>query len=151
MAPVPARVRTASETDAEAVSRLSGELGYPASVAEISSRLAALLEDPRQALFVADDGSEVLGWIHVGENAALTHDPQAEILGLVVSRRRRRGGIGKALLAQAERWAGRHGYRRVRLRSRIAREDAHAFYRACGYEIEKTQHSFAKTLPDARA
>ncbi|MGH9315736.1 MAG: GNAT family N-acetyltransferase [Thermoanaerobaculia bacterium] len=46
----------------------------------------------------------------------------------------------RKLVAGAEEWSRRQGYRSIRVRTRIARQDAHSFYRACGYELEKTQH-----------
>ncbi len=140
-------VRPLAPRDAAAVARLSGELGYPASEQEIAARAAKLLANGAGGLFVAESGEgDVEGWIQVAEDAALTHEPQAVILGLVVSRARRRTGIGRELLREAERWAASRGYWRIRLRSRVAREEAHRFYLACGYAIEKTQHAFTKAL-----
>jgi GNAT superfamily N-acetyltransferase len=133
--------------DAGAVARLSGELGYPAAADDIATRLAGLAGRPGQALFVSEAPSgEILGWIHVSADATLTDGPTAEIRGLVVDARFRRQGIGRALVAEAERWAASRGYPRLRVRSRIVREDAHRFYRARGYAADKTQHVFSKPL-----
>ena len=140
-------IRPMRDGDPEAVARLAGELGYPAAAGDIATRLAALSARSGDALFVAESPTgEVLGWIHVSEEATLTDGPIAEIHGLVVDTRFRSRGIGRALVAEAERWAISRGCPRVRVRSRIVREDAHRFYRARGYGVEKTQHVFSKPL-----
>jgi GNAT superfamily N-acetyltransferase len=68
------------------------------------------------------------------------------IAGLVVDRGRRQQGIGRLLMAEAERWAREQGCSIVRLWSSKGRADAHAFYRRLGYADVKTQHAFAKSL-----
>jgi hypothetical protein len=55
--------RDARAGDAEGISRLLGELGYPVSAKEVPSRLAALKEHPRSLVLVAVDGQEILGVI----------------------------------------------------------------------------------------
>lgn len=138
--------------DAAAVARLSGELGYPAAEKDISRRFPGVSRRPGEALFVAEAApGEVVGWIHVGEDATLTDGPLAEIRGLVVDSRERGRGVGRALLAEAERWAVSRGYPLVRVRSRIAREGAHRFYGSSGYSVTKTQHVFDKALGEEPA
>jgi ribosomal protein S18 acetylase RimI-like enzyme len=46
----------------------------------------------------------------------------------------RRRGIGRALIATAEKDFAHRGIRRVALNTRLAREDAHKFYESLGYE-----------------
>jgi len=143
----PISVRPMEESDARSVARLSGELGYPADARDIVRRLGGLAGRPDLALLVAvDPTGAILGWIHVGEDATLTDGPIAEIRGLVVAEGSRGRGVGRALVEASERWAASHGYPRVRVRSRIARADAHRFYEACGYALEKTQHVFSKPI-----
>ena len=141
------RIRPMKAADAAAVARLSGELGYPAAAGEIASRFDGLSGRPAGALFVAESApGEIIGWIHVSEDATLTDEPIAEIRGLVVDSRMRSRGVGRALVGAAEDWAASRHYPRVRVRSRIAREDAHRFYGSSGYSIAKTQHVFDKFL-----
>lgn len=140
-------VRPMEERDARSVARLSGELGYPADARDIVRRLGGLAGRPDMALLVAvDPAGAILGWIHVSEDSTLTDGPIAEIRGLVVEEGSRGRGVGRALVEASERWAVSRGYPRVRVRSRIARADAHRFYEACGYALEKTQHVFFKPI-----
>jgi len=131
--------------DAGAVARLAGELGYPADPGEIASRLSPLAGRSDHALFVAEAG-EVVGWLHVSEDASLTGEPAAEIRALVVDARFRGRGVGRALAAAAEAWAASRRHVRVRVRSRVARADARRFYEGAGYALSKTQNVFEKPV-----
>ncbi|HEY7111528.1 MAG TPA: GNAT family N-acetyltransferase [Thermoanaerobaculia bacterium] len=133
--------------DAGPVARLSGELGYPVEEGSMRERLERLSGRPAEGLFVAEDPpGEVVGWIHISEDATLTDGPTAEIRALIVDARVRGRKIGRELLSRAERWAASRGYRHVRVRSRTWREDAHRFYETNGYGLEKTQHVLGKPL-----
>ncbi len=135
--------------DLSSVADLSGELGYPITLAALRPRFEQVAPSRDAALLVAEvSPGHIAGWIHVCGERSLTHDPLAEIRGLVVARDQRRKGAGRDLVAAAEEWSRRHGYRSIRVRTRITREDAHGFYRACGYELEKTQHVFSRELTD---
>jgi ribosomal protein S18 acetylase RimI-like enzyme len=46
----------------------------------------------------------------------------------------RRHGIGRALIATAEKDFAQRGIRRIVLDTRLARQDAHKFYTSLGYE-----------------
>lgn len=141
------RIRPMELRDAAAAARLSGELGYPVTEQEVAARLSGLAGRSENGVFVAELSSgAVVGWIHVSEDRTLTDGPTAEIRGLVVDARFRSQGIGRALAEEAERWAVSRGYPLVRVRSRIAREDAHRFYRTRGYAVDKTQHVFSKPV-----
>jgi GNAT superfamily N-acetyltransferase len=139
-------VRTARAEDAPALAPLSAQLGYPATVAEILSRLAMILPDPAQLLCVAEVSGEVVGWIHAARYLTLESGSAVEIRGLVVGENHRGMGLGRALVLRAEDWAREGGAGVIRLRSNIIRIDAHAFYRHLGYSVVKTQHAFRKLL-----
>jgi len=126
---------------------LSDQLGYPVTLAELEPRLDRIRGTRDEALFVAElpDGS-VAGWIHVGADPSLTHDSVAEIKGLIVSESHRGKGLGEDLVGAAEAWCLRHGFRNVRVRSRVEREAAHGFYQRRGYQRQKTQHVFLRRL-----
>lgn len=128
------------------MARLSGELGYPARVRDMRQRLAALLPDERHCIAVAVDGDRLLGWVHVDLRLSIVSGDRAELVGLVVDATARRRGIGRALVAVAERWVlGRH-LPSIIVRSNIAREQSHPFYESLGYLRRKTQHVYEKHL-----
>ena len=133
--------------DAPAVAALSGQLGYPVSPETIAARLQQISRNPEHAFFIADSGGRVAGWVHV-YGVHLLESPVlfVEIGGLVVDETARRQGIGRALMAEAETWAGAHGYAEVRLRSGQHRTDAHEFYQRIGYAHAKTSKLFRKLL-----
>lgn len=138
-------IREITLEDAEAVARLSAELGYPVSAQQMAGRIRAQLKLPDHATYLAaQPGGEAVGWIDIGITHHLQADPYAEIGGFVVSGEVRSLGIGKKLLARAEVWAGERGVRRVLVRSQIARERAHQFYLREGYQRTKTSAIFTK-------
>ncbi len=134
------------DEDAERVAILLTQLGYPSTPQDIARRFSRIVGRDDQALLVADDGDAVVGWMHVGAHPYLESDESAEILGLVVADGQRSRGIGAALVSAAEGWAAQHGCQVVRVRSRISRDRAHAFYERAGFERIKTQHCFQKIL-----
>ncbi len=146
-------IRPAEAHDREAIAALAGELGYPTPPAAIALQLdrvrQAAAGQPAAILVAELPGTpSVVGWVHVCIPADLVKVDVADIWGLVVSSAHRGCGIGRALMSAAEAWAAEHGCRQVRLRSGSHRHEAHAFYQRLGYEIEKSQLTFARTLPD---
>ncbi len=132
--------------DVEAAARLSTELGYPATTEELAGRLADLSWREDHAVLIAELDGTVIGWIHVQESRLVVEPPRADITGLVVSREVRREGVGRTLVEAAERWAAERGADRIRVRSNVVRDDAHAFYPAIGFEVAKTSTVFEKQL-----
>jgi GNAT superfamily N-acetyltransferase len=88
-------------------------------------------------VLVAERDGDVLGFVCVV--AATRGDspddpgPFAWIHDIFVREAHRRGGLGTALLAEAEAFARSHGARRLRLGVLHRNEDARAFYRAQGF------------------
>jgi GNAT superfamily N-acetyltransferase len=140
-------IRPARPEDAAALADLTTQLGYPASEEELAERLKPLLGSQHHAVLVATDPADrPVGWIHITVEVGLAQAPTAGIHGLVVDEGHRSDGIGAALLAAGERWAGEHGLGRMVVRSRVARERAHRFYEREGYALEKTSRVFVKPL-----
>jgi len=144
------QIRPIEVTDAGAVAVLSGELGYPVSVAAMEERIRnyALLTD--RAVLVACRDDAVVGWIDVGIVRHLQVEPNGEIGGLVVSHACRSAGIGAKLVSRAEEWVNARGITKMIVRSNITREAAHRFYLREGYERTKTSAVFSKILSAAR-
>jgi GNAT superfamily N-acetyltransferase len=140
------KIRPARPRDVARLAELAGELGYPTTTAEMKVRLRRVRPAANNAIFVAEDGDEVVGWIHVSVSYLLEVPLRAEINGLVVSAATRSRGTGARLLEAAEAWARTKKCEGMSVRSNVIRERAHAFYEHNGYEHYKTQKSFRKPL-----
>jgi GNAT superfamily N-acetyltransferase len=141
------KIRRAKASDAPRIAELSGQLGYPATAAQMRQRLRGIRPASQHAIFVAESGEEgVIGWLHVSKEPLLEVEIRAEVNGLVVAEGQRSFGAGARLLAAAENWARGHGCRSMSVRSNVIRERAHQFYERNGYEHYKTQKSFRKPL-----
>jgi len=139
-------VRTMEQADLPAVLALSAELGYPAKPGELAERFAVLARSPADALLVAEREGEVLGYLQVQERWHLESGRGAELVALVVSSRARRSGAGRALVAEACRWAKARGMGRMRVRSNVQRVESHRFYPALGFRAVKTQQVYELAL-----
>jgi GNAT superfamily N-acetyltransferase len=141
------KIRRARMNDATRLAQLSGELGYPATPAEITKRMHRLKPASQNALFVAESpGAGVVGWTHVSVTHLVDVGTRAEINGIIVAEDQRSFGAGGRLLEAAEEWARKHGCPSMSVRSNVIREKAHRFYAQQGYEHYKTQKAFRKPL-----
>ena len=95
----------------------------------MAKRLSLVLQETRGACFVARnrDHGEIVGWVHVSRTPLLEVELRAEVNGLVVAEGYRSLGVGRRLLAQAERWAKQHNCKSMSVRSNVIRERAHEF------------------------
>ena len=137
-------IRPMLQEDCGAVARLSAQLGYPVERAAVEGRLADLAGRPDHAFYVGEGGGEILGWVHAYSVGLLESSPYAEVGGLVVDASQRRLGVGRALVERALAWTAEHGLRELRLRSGVHREEAHAFYRALGFEESRASILFRR-------
>jgi GNAT superfamily N-acetyltransferase len=141
------KIRRAKGTDAAQIAVLTGQLGYPATTAQIRERMRRIQPVSQNAVFVAEAANYgVVGWLHVSKEPLLESEMRAEVNGLVVADGQRSLGAGARLLAAAEDWARKHGCKSMSVRSNVIRERAHKFYERNGYEHFKTQKSFRKPL-----
>lgn len=123
----------------------SEEMGYECAPDLVKSKIEKL-DLKREAVFVAEEESQLLGFIHVERYDVLYFESMANILGLAVKKDFQKQGLGKALLLAAENWAQENGIYLMRLNSGINRTDAHGFYEHLGYVSEKEQKRFLKRL-----
>jgi ribosomal protein S18 acetylase RimI-like enzyme len=72
-------------------------------------------------------------------------DPSGRILALVTLTTARRRGIGRALIASAEKDFAQKSVTRISLDTRLTRKGAHQFYESLGYE--RNGWRFVKQLP----
>ncbi|MEP6995547.1 MAG: GNAT family N-acetyltransferase [Acidobacteriota bacterium] len=138
-------VRDARASDRADLARLSTQLGYRMSPEEAQARLAEIADHADHGLFVAESGDRVVAWLQISLPRIFESPRQAEIAGLVVDEDVRGRGIGRALVAEAQRWARERKCSALRVRSNVVRERAHRFYRGLGFEEIKTQRVFEKT------
>ena len=132
-------IRKARLDDSDALHRLSAVLGYADSGAPAArARLEAILENSDERVWVFEDTTGIHGWIHVFTARRLASPAFAEIGGLVVDDARRREGIGRQLVARAQRWAGRRDLT-LRVRCNATRDEANRFYADLGFACCKTQ------------
>ena len=128
-------IRDAKLSDAPALAALMCELGYETRPVEMEARLKLILSNPSYKTFVAVMDGCICGMIGTLRYPSYEHnDLSGRILALVTLSSARRRGIGRALIATAEKDFAQKGIRRVGLDTRLTREDAHKFYLSLGYE-----------------
>ena len=139
------RIRSATGEDAEVITLLLAELGYPTSASALPERLRAV-ESEGGAVFLAVNSDGVaLGLMSVAKHSTIHADaPVAYITALVTGSAARGQGIGRAMVSAAEQWAREQGCVRLSVTSAEHRTDAHAFYPRCG--MPYSGRRFSKTL-----
>ena len=121
-------------------------MGYFYPAEQTTNRLSTILNDSTNAVFVAVNGGEVIGYIHGAVYNVLYADPMVNVLGIAVCEQYRRMGVGRALLDALENWALENGISSMRLTSGAERTSAHEFYKKCGYVLKKSQLNFKKNI-----
>ena len=143
-------IRHAQPGDAAVLAQLMCELGYETTKSEMQMRLQRIATDERYRTFVAVRDGNACGMIGTLTYPSIEHnDPSGRIVALVILRTMRRRGIGRALLATAEKDFAQRGIRRIGLNTQLAREDAHKFYESLGYE--RNGFRFTKDLSTVAA
>lgn len=126
------------------------QLDGPARSDEMLRELIADVE--AQAIFVAEAAlGDLLGFVHVRERCSpetvvAPASTYAEIDALAVKTDFRRGGVAKALVGQAERWAKERGLNQLVLSVRAFNHSAVAAYEALGFE--HIVHRMARSISD---
>jgi ribosomal protein S18 acetylase RimI-like enzyme len=120
--------------DLPAVLGLLEQLGYAMDADELARRSASVAAEQGHHVLVAEAEGRVAGAMHVYARPALEKPPEAIVQSLIVDEAARGAGVGRALLAAAEKWAAERGFTSVALTSQVTREQAHAFYERLGYE-----------------
>jgi ribosomal protein S18 acetylase RimI-like enzyme len=122
------------------------ELGYETKRTEMETRLKLILSNPAHKTLVAVMDACICGMIGTLTYPNYEHnDASGRILAVVTSSTARRRGIGRALIATAEKDFAQRGIERVSFDTRFPREDAHKFYELLGYE--RSGWRFVKQLP----
>ena len=136
----PFTIRQATEADLPAVLALYAQPGVDDGktlpIEQAQAVLAEFARYPNYRLFVACDGSDVVGTyaLLVMHNLAHCGAPSAIAEDVVVTHQRRGQGIGRQLMAHAMAEAARAGCYKLALSSNGKRDGAHAFYDGLGFE-----------------
>lgn len=139
-------IRNANIDDAVGICKICcDDLGYNCNSDLIKQRLTEL-DKKREQVFVAEYNNMIVGYVHVEDYKTLYFEELANLLGLAVSKNYRRQGVAKALILQVESWSRERNINMIRLNSGSTRKEAHAFYRALGFDNEKEQIRFMKKL-----
>lgn len=139
-------LREATINDAPAIAALVGELGYDASVEAVTERLKRMLARLDHRVCVVVVGADVAGWVQAHASDSLESGARVEIVGLVVTSRYQRRGIGRLLVDEVERWSATLGIPSIVVRSNVERQASHTFYPALGFPLVKTQAVYRKRL-----
>lgn len=121
------------------------DLGYNCSEELVKERLKGLDKNNERVL-VAVYNSEVVGYLHAQIYKTLYFEELINFLGLAVSKEYRNKKVGTRLVNEIENWAKENGIKKVRVNSGFSRKEAHEFYRSLGYNNEKKQIRFLKSL-----
>jgi len=135
--------RPASAEDADRVAELLEQLDHPATSEAARRRLQVLAASHNDDVWLAERDGTVVGLVAIHVSASLERDGEVAN-AIVVDEAARRQGVGKQLMAFAEREARRRGCVLLFLTTAERRKDAHAFYRGLGFE--ETGRRFAKAL-----
>jgi GNAT superfamily N-acetyltransferase len=136
------QIRPAHADDVPELVVLLDEWGHPQPAAVVADQLADWQRTPNAAYLVAAADGVLVGAVAVAATPHLGRPGRsARIVGLVVRHGQRRQGVGAALVAAAEELA--RGWRCdvLELTSSRARDAAHPFYRALGYQDQSDHHA----------
>ena len=127
-------IRAARTSDAAALAGLMCELGYQTTESDMQIRLNQMIPDPNYRTFVAVEQGRVRGMIGSFALYSFEHnDLGGRILALVVTKDSRRSGVGRRLIAAAEKDFAQRNITRIAVNTSFERKDAHAFYERLGY------------------
>jgi GNAT superfamily N-acetyltransferase len=130
-------VRLATVEDATAFGHFEATLGYPVTEVQAQSRITHIHENTCGAIYVFFEANLLKGWVHIHAVPLLASEGYTEIGGLAVADAYRRQGVGKSLIEACIAWTRAQGFNRLRLYSGMHRCEAHAFYKALGFDGSK--------------
>ena len=140
----PLHIRVAGPKDAALIAPLLTQLGHPADPAAIAERFAGLTSVGDVAL-LAMRGAEAIGFASLHATPVLHRASSVgRVTALVVAESARGQGVGRALMAEAERRLIARGCALIEVTSNRSRVEAHAFYERLGYIA--TSYRFAKSV-----
>lgn len=142
----PIEIRKARGEDASRVVALLEQLGYDATPAETTRRIAALNDSIDTDCFVAvAEEGEIIACMQMILEIRLAEGRFAEIGSLVVADTMRGKQVGRRMVERAVDWAGEKGQVKLRVRCNAKRKGAHRFYRNLDFSEAKEQTVFERS------
>jgi GNAT superfamily N-acetyltransferase len=147
------KVRRATETDLPVAEALLRQLDEeqrewrvfrprPSFAEQVLARYRQELDDERAVFLVAEEEEgEVVGMAHAAVHvpSSASDERALELSGVVVRRDHRGRGVGRALVAEAVRFAREMGVRWVTLKVFARNEGARAFWESLGFSSRMVQ------------
>lgn len=133
-------LRPAETADADAIATLFTDEGYPAGPSDIVARLEHFASEHARVVVAEHDGA-LLGFIAIHALPRFEHDDWiVRILALVVDAGARERGVGRALMAEAERIGRELGAAFIELTAGHHRPEARHLYELLGYDSTVTAY-----------
>ena len=133
-------LRPAVPSDAEAIATLFTDEGYPAGPSDIVARLERF-ESAGARVVVAEHDDAMLGFIAFAAIPRFEHnDWIVRVVALVVDAGARERGVGRTLLAEADRFGREIGAAFVELTAGHHRPEARRLYESLGYDASVTAY-----------
>jgi len=133
-------IRPAETTDADAIAALFTDEGYPAGPSDIVERMTRFGSEHSRVVIAEHEGT-VLGFVAVHALPRFEHDDRIlRILALVVDPGARERGVGRALMAEAERIGTELGAAFVEITAGHHRPEARHLYEQLGYDATVTAY-----------
>lgn len=127
-------IRAAWDRDAETIAALFTDEGYPAGPSDIIERLRRFGSDHSRVL-VAEHEGELLGFVALHAMPRFEHDDRIlRVLALVVDAGARERGVGRALMAEAERIGTELDAAFIEITAGHHRPEARRLYESLGYD-----------------
>ena len=127
-------LRPATDDDAERIASLFTDEGYPAGPSDIVERLTRFASDHSRVLVAEHDGA-LLGFIALHAMPRFEHDDRIlRVLALVVDAGARERGVGRALMAEAERIGADLDAAFIEITAGHHRPEARRLYESLGYD-----------------
>ena len=133
-------LRPAEAGDAEAIANLFTDEGYPAGPSDIVVRLERFAS-PDARVVVAEHEGALLGFIAFHALPRFEHDDWIiRVLALVVDAGARERGVGRTLMAEAERVGVALGAAFIEVTAGHHRPEARHLYESIGYDASVTAY-----------
>ena len=133
-------LRPAEASDAPAIANLFTDEGYPAGPSDIVVRLGRFASPDAQVVVAEHDGA-LLGFIAFHALPRFEHDDWIiRVLALVVDAGARERGVGRTLMAEAERVGVALGAAFIEVTAGHHRPEARHLYESIGYDASVTAY-----------